>query len=462
MKSLHKVCFVSALCLPVVIAACGDDAPSQPTGSASGAGAGSSGTNMGGSTSTGMGGTPDPGMAIELSGAITDDMQLSEDENYILIGVVTVEDGATLSIPAGTTIFGDKATTGTLVIKQGGQIDAQGTADAPIVFTSALPPGQRAAGDWGGVILLGRAPINEVGGSASIEGLTTDETYGGSDPADSSGTLRYARIEFSGIEISPDNEINGLTMGGVGSGTTIDHVQVRHTLDDCFEFFGGTVNASHLVCYRNGDDAFDFDEGYVGNLQFLFAQAKPNEPNDANGFESDNDSTTPTLMPRTNPTIYNVTLCGQNADSADQQYGFLFRRGFMATVGNAVVTGWEAGVDVRDAPDTDVTLSDSIFFGNTVNNVAYAEDGSNMDTEEDDDGGFDEVAWFNMSANTSEMDPGLADCFADTPDPRPASELPGGTPGGDAFFDTSATFIGAFRDGSDDWMTGAWVAWDQN
>jgi hypothetical protein len=443
------------LTVPTFFIACSDDEPAQPTGGTGGA-TSSSSSNSGGA---GTGGTIDPGDAIEISGAITEDMELSADESYVLIGIVTVEDGATLTIPAGTTVFGDKATTGTLVVKQGGQIDAQGTKDEPIVFTSQLPAGQRAAGDWGGVILLGRAPINEAGGTASIEGLTTDETYGGGDEGDSSGTLRYVRIEFSGIEISPDNEINGLTLGGVGNGTTIDHVQVRHTLDDCFEFFGGTVNASHLVCYRNGDDAFDFDEGYQGNLQFLFTQAKPGEPNDANGFESDNDSTTPDVTPRTNPTIWNVTLCGQNGDSADQQYGFLFRRGFMATVGNAIVTGWEAGVDFRDTPDTDVTLSDSIFYGNTVHNVAYAEDGSNQDTEEDDDNGFDEVDWFDMSTNTAETDPMLADCFAATPDPRPASEIAGGTPSGDAFFDTSATYVGAFRDESDDWMTGAWVSW---
>lgn len=456
MKSLHKLAVLSVLTVPSFFVACSDDEPAQPSGGAGGT------TNTGGSTASGMGGMIDPGDAIEISGAITEDMALSADESYVLIGIVTVEDGATLTIPAGTTIFGDKATTGTLVVKQGGRIDAQGTKDEPIVFTSQLPAGQRAAGDWGGVILLGRAPINEAGGSASIEGLTTDETYGGTDAADSSGILRYVRIEFSGIEISPDNEINGLTMGGVGNGTTIDHVQVRHTLDDCFEFFGGTVNASHLVCYRNADDAFDFDEGYVGNLQFLFAQAKPGEPSDANGFESDNDSTTPTVTPRTNPTIYNVTLCGQNGDSADQQYGFLFRRGFMATIGNAIVSGWEAGVDVRDAPDTDVTISSSVFFGNTVNNIAYAEDGSNEDTEEDDDGGLDEVDWFNSATGTSVADPGLADCFAATPDPRPAAEIAGETPAGDAFFDTSATHVGAFKDATDDWMTGEWVSWTAN
>jgi hypothetical protein len=459
MKTLKLL--VAAAVTGSLFIGCSDSEPNQPTGS-TGAGASGAATTTTGSGMGGSGGMANPDDAVELSGAITADMTLSADESYVLIGVVTVEDGATLTIPAGVTIFGDKASTGTLVVKQGGKIDAQGTADQPILFTSQLPAGQRAAGDWGGLILLGKAPINEAGGTASIEGLTTDEIYGGSDAADSSGILRYVRIEFSGIEISPDNEINGLTFGGVGHGTVVDHVMVRHTLDDCYEFFGGTVNASHLVCYRNGDDSFDFDQGYVGNLQFLFAQAQPGVANDANGFECDNDATTPDVTPRTNPTIFNVTLCGQNGDSADQQYGFLFRRGFMATIGNAIVTGWEAGVDFRDSPDTDVQLSDTVFFGNTVHNVAYSEDGSNTDTEKDDDGGFDEVNWFETSAMTSETDPGLADCFAATPDPRPAAMIPGGTPSGDAFFDTTANYVGAFADANDDWMTGAWVNWGAN
>jgi hypothetical protein len=461
MGIFNRLAFGAALFSMTVYAiACDDDPGSDaPTGGSgnNGGSAGSGNTgNSGGSGGSGGG----PSEIVELSGAITADTDLTADKGYLLKGVVTVEDGATLTIEPGTVIFGEKASNGTLVIKQGAQIDAQGTADAPIVFTSELPTGQRAAGDWGGVVVLGRAPINEPGGSASVEGLTTDETYGGTVANDSSGTMRYVRIEFSGIEISPDNEINGLTLAGVGSGTTVEYIMVHHTLDDCFEFFGGTVNASHLVCAQNGDDGFDFDEGYVGNLQFLFLQQDPNIADSANGFECDNDGTVLDAMPITNPTIYNVTLCGQNADTASQQYGFLFRVGFNATIGNAIVTGFEGGVDFRDRPETDVTISDSIFFGNSPENIAYAEDGSNPDTEEDDDSGFDEVMWFTSSMGTAETDPMLADCFASVPDPRPASEIAGGTP--PAGFDTSADYIGAFRDSSDDWMTGNWVSFAAN
>jgi hypothetical protein len=396
-----------------------------------------------------------------VSGDITADTSWTSDKNYLLSGRVRVSGGATLSIDPGTIVYGDKASKGSLVITPDGQIDAVGTADKPIVFTSQLPAGQRAAGDWGGLVLLGQAPINEAGGVAAIEGFENpSESYGGTNANHSSGALSYVRIEFSGIELSTDNEINGLTMGGVGKGTQIDHVMVHHTLDDCFEFFGGTVDADHLICYRNGDDGFDFDQGYIGNLQFLFLAQDPNTADDTNGFECDNDKESPDATPVTNPTIWNVTLCGQNMDNAKQQYGLLFRLGFNATIGNAIVTGFEAGVDFRDKPFTDVSLSHSIFFGNNPENVAYAEDGSNPDSEADDDAGFDERAWFNDEATNAVTDPGLANCFATTPDPRPADEIAGGTP--PAGFDQTATYIGAFKDANDTWATGSWVNYNSN
>ncbi|HTJ80978.1 MAG TPA: hypothetical protein VL400_04620 [Polyangiaceae bacterium] len=415
----------------------------------------------GGSTSTtgsgGAGGGPTTEQTLE--GAL-DTTTLTKDTRWRLKGIVSVPDGKVLTIEPGTTIVGDKESLGTLVVQQGGKLVAEGTKDEPIVFTSALPVGERAAGDWGGVVLLGRAPINEPGGTAEVEGFSDPQMYGGSDAADSSGSLDYVRIEFSGIEIAPDNEINGLTLGGVGSGTKIDHVMVKVTLDDCFEFFGGTVDAKHLVCYRNGDDGFDFDQGYTGSLQYLFLQQDPTIADDANGLECDNDASDPTVTPVSNPTISNITLCGQNGDQAKQQYGFLFRRGFHATITNAVVMGFEAGVDFRDVPPTEVGLTNTVFFGNVVNDVAYTEDQPKTDMglpNEDDDGGFDEAAWFAGGDGNTTDDPGIAGCFADAPDPRPAAKIPGGTPPAGKGFDASATFAGAFADASDDWMTGNWI-----
>ena len=426
-------------------------------------------SGQGGNAQGGQGQGGEAPQTEELAGDLTESQTLTSDRTWILNGPVHVKAGATLTIEAGTTIKGTKSpAVGLLVIEPGAKIEAVGTADAPIVFTSLAEPGDRTAGDWGGVVVLGKAPINVPGGTANVEGIEVSPatTYGGSDPADSSGTLRYVRIEFSGSELSPDNEINGLTFAGVGSGTAVDHIMVHQTLDDCFELFGGTVDAKYLVCANNGDDGFDWDFGYQGRLQFLALRQDPNIADDANGFEGDNDGDGSTNAPISEPTIYNVTLCGKGADLDKQQYGMLLRRSTKAHVANAIVTGFEAGLDVRNA-DTDVSVKTSVFFGNVVANVAYDE----TITDEamkglptyDDDGGFDEVAEVMDPTNGNfEMDPGLDGCWADVIDFTPAATIPGGTaPPDDGFFDPTATFIGAFEAG-DDWTAGAWVSFAVN
>lgn len=462
MRISQQLALASALvALPTIMFACDDD-PGQDSPSVgvttSGSGATSS-TSTGSPTSSSTGGMKP---TVDFPCDVTADQTLTADNNYLLKGTCHVQSGATLTIEPGTWIFGEAASKGTLVVSRGARIIAEGEADNPIVFTSEKPVGTRTPGDWGGLVILGNAPINEAGGESSIEGFTTMELYGGNDPADSSGVLRYVRIEFSGIEIADGNEINGLTMGGVGSGTEIDHIMVHHTLDDCFEWFGGTVNASHLVCYRNGDDAFDMDEGYNGSLQFLFFQADPGHGEEDNGFEIDNDPDA-ALTPTTSPTVYNATICGQNGDEAKQQYGMLLRRGMSGEFANIIVTGFEAGLDIRqDVSPTTPTLTNSIFFGNVVENIAYVEDGSNPDTQADDDLGFNDRAWFTGEATNSQADPMLGDCFADVPDPVPAATLPGVAPPNNGFLDTSANYVGAFKDANDAWMTGAWIDWSQN
>lgn len=492
MRNLSRLLLVSSLVTLPNLVACGDDSDSDKPSSGGGAGGSGATGGSGGSTSGGSGGSvagaggsmagsggsmagsggggtggTDGGVTCDLSatkpveditGKITANKTLTNDKHYMLKGIVTVEAGATLTIPACTKIMGDKTSLGTLVIKQGAKIMADGKKDEPIVFTSASPVGSRAAGDWGGVIVLGKAPTNKT--NPTIEGLTTNETYGGSDAADDSGVIRFVRIEFGGVEIAANNEINGLTLGGVGNKTIVENVMVKNTLDDCFEFFGGTVNAKNLVCYRNGDDGLDFDFGYSGKVQFYFHQSDPALADEANGFEWDTDGTNFTATPPTNPTVYNATLCGQNAVLAKQQYGMLLRRGVKGTIVNALVSGFEAGVDIRDKPATDVSLKNSVFFGNNPENIAYVEDGSNADTKKDDDSGFDELAWFNASgSNNSTADPKLGDCFAATPNPIPPTTIPGAAPPNDGFFDASANFVGAFKDSSGNWMTGAWIDW---
>jgi len=466
MRTFRLLTLVATIAaLPASMVACGDD-DSTGTG---GSGAGTSNGGSGAGTSNG-GGVPTDFETI--TGTLSDDLTLTADTNWMLEGNVIIPDGVTLTIEAGTTVYGDTNTKGTLVVRQGAQLIANGTADSPIVFTSPAPEPQ--AGDWGGVVILGRAPITVGGGetTASIEGFTTDEIYGGNDPADSSGSLQYVRIEFSGIEISPDNEINGLTMGGVGNGTTISHVMVRATLDDCFEWFGGTVDGDHLVCYRNGDDGFDMDEGYNGNLQFLFLQADPDIADSANGFESDSKtSVADDDTAHTQPTIYNVTLCGQNGDQAKQQYGMLLREKFAGKIFNAIITGYEAGIDIRDTPQVgltnlDLTLENSIVFGNTVENIAYDETLAPTDDEgptEDDDESFDEAMWFTMGPGNATDDPGVSGCFDAVPNPVPTNAAvvttDAATP--PAGFDQSATYKGAFDPAGDNWLTeGTWVKFD--
>ena len=190
-----------------------------------------------------------------LSGEISGiTRNLVNDTVYLLSGFVYVEDGATLNIEPGTIIRGEKDTKGSLIITRGSKINALGTVDQPIVFTSNEPEGARNYGDWGGLIILGDAPINVPGGIAVIEGGVDtpegDGTYGGANAADNSGSLIYVRIEYPGIPFVAGNEINGLTCGGVGSGTVIDHVMVSRSGDDAFEFFGGTVNAKYLIAHN--------------------------------------------------------------------------------------------------------------------------------------------------------------------------------------------------------------------
>ncbi|HEY0896744.1 MAG TPA: hypothetical protein VGE15_09360, partial [Sphingobacteriaceae bacterium] len=232
----------------------------------------------------------------EISGDITASKTYPQG-TYVLKGFVYVKNNATLTFEAGSVIRGDKDSKGTLIVTRGAKLVANGTATNPVVFTSGQEAGNRNAGDWGGIILLGNAPVNISGGEGVIEGgvdnAAGDGKYGGSNADDNSGSLTYVRIEYGGIAFVQNNEINSLTLGGVGRGTTIENVQVSYGGDDGFEFFGGTVNAKNLVSLGHVDDDFDFDNGYVGNIQFAVALRDPalaDAAGDSNGIESDNDA----------------------------------------------------------------------------------------------------------------------------------------------------------------------------
>lgn len=234
---------------------------------------------------------------------------------YILKGWVYIADGAELTIEPGTIIKGDKQTKASLIAERGGKLIAQGTATEPIVFTSEEAKGNRRPGDWGGIILCGKAKNNKS--EMQIEGGPRTK-HGGNDDADNSGVLSYVRIEFAGYPFQTDQEINGLTLGSVGSGTKIDHVQVSYTNDDSYEWFGGTVNCKYLVAYKGWDDDFDTDNGFSGKVQFGLSvrDSKIADVSQSNSFESDNNADGSNSEPHTSAVFSNMTLVGPMATDA--------------------------------------------------------------------------------------------------------------------------------------------------
>ena len=237
---------------------------------------------------------------------------------YLLHGWVYIADGATLTIEPGTVILGDKDTKASLIVERGGKLYAKGTASEPIVFTSEQPKGQRRPGDWGGLILCGRANNNQT--EQQIEGGPRSK-HGGNDNADCSGALSYVRVEFAGYPFQTDKEINGITLGSVGSSTQIDHVQVSYSNDDSYEWFGGTVNCKYLIAFRGWDDDFDTDNGFSGNVQYGLSvrDSKIADASQSNGFESDNNAGGTTAEPYTTATFSNMTFLGPKTFDANFQ-----------------------------------------------------------------------------------------------------------------------------------------------
>jgi len=298
---------------------------------------------------------------------------------YLLNGFVYVKSGATLTIEPGTIIRGDKINKGTLIIEKDAKVIANGTATNPIVFTSNQAAGSRSYGDWGGVVILGNATINPTGGDAIIEG-NLGSHYGGSNDADNSGILKYVRIEFPGIAYSTNNEINGLTMGGVGNGTTLDYIQVSYSGDDSYEWFGGTVNAKHLIAFRGWDDDFDTDFGFRGMVQYAVSLRDPNiaDQSQSNGFESDNDGTGSTNTPFTQCVFSNFSMFGPKADvstSINSLYrrAMHIRRSSKLNVYNSVFAGWPTGLYLdgtntqASATNNELKMENCIFSGMGTN-----------------------------------------------------------------------------------------------
>lgn len=300
---------------------------------------------------------------VELTGNLTT-QTLTADKRYLIKGQVFVRSGQVLTIQPGTVIYGEKRTKGTLIIDRGGRIEARGTASQPIVFTSNQTVGDRDRGDWGGLLVLGNAACNQV--DPAIEGIDPAAHFGG-NPAntrssntaqdnESSGTLEYVRIEFAGIELTPNNETNSLTMGGVGRGTKMEYIQLSYGGDDGFEWFGGTNNGRYFISFNMWDDDFDVDFGWSGNVQFGVAVRYPSyaDQSGSNIFECDNGPNDNDVQPYTTGTFSNITgigpiKTGTSISNGNFQHAIDLRRRTAVSILNSVFTGMPLGVRMNQA-----------------------------------------------------------------------------------------------------------------
>jgi hypothetical protein len=407
---------------------------------------------------------------IILEGNFTEDLLLTPDKTYLLKSFVRIQSPATLRIEAGTIIYGDYISQGTLVICSGAKIIAEGTNENPIVFTSEFnkvgstrKPG---TGDWGGIIILGNAPINVPDGTVSIEG--SGDLYGGNNPYDSSGVLRYIRIEYAGLSLTLSNKINAITFGGVGSKTIVENIQSSFSSDDSFGWFGGTVNCKKLVSYKTRDDDFDFDFGYSGNLQFLLCIRDKDaaDVSGSNGFESDNDGSGSVNEPRTSPVVYNATIIGpaensQTIFSGSFRRGMHIRRSSRGKYYNTLIMGWSAGILVEGLTTAKDAQENNWFIKNSI--VAGSVD-KDLDTVRTD-GSFDISNWFLNNNNRTFPENSKVKLIAPfdsiKPNVMPSFDSPvltgAAVPPNDGFFDSTAEYVGAF--GNNNWLE-EWTKFD--
>lgn len=400
---------------------------------------------------------------------IVGDVFWTADNEYLMDGYVYVEDGETLTIEAGTVIRGKQdPTTGdqetALIVARGGKIFAEGTADNPIVFTADIDdindPEDLTFEDrglWGGIIILGRATNNVGGGTNYIEGLAPDDDrniYGGTDDDDNSGVFRYVSIRHGGAVFGTDNEINGLSMGSVGRGTTIEYVEVFANQDDGFEWFGGTVNTRYLIAAYVGDDNFDYDEGFRGKGQFWFGIHGDDDA--GSGGEHDGGTDPETGQPYSMPVVYNATYIGSGASSGvtsnnfalnlrDNAGGKYYNTIFTDFAGVGVaIEDLESGEDSRARMEAgELELTHNIFYG--FGNV------NGETTADANDVWLQQYAADAFEADNYYSDPQLASVSrsdASNLDPRPASNGPAFTEKNAAQprdnFYYRANYIGAF------------------
>ena len=446
------------------------------------------------------------GQTITLQGRINADTILRKQNTYILKGLVYMVGNHTMTVEAGTTVKGSfsGADVAALIITRGSKLIAIGTPDAPIVFTSASPNPQ--SGDWGGIVLCGKAPINTsfngTPGLFQVEGgidnANGDGLAGSGDavapapvPTDNSGTLKYVRIEWAGYAYQPDKEINSLTMAAVGSGTIIDHVQTVYAKDDAYEWFGGTVNCKFLIAFKTQDDDFDTDNGFSGKVQFglIIRDSVIADISNSEAFESDNNATGTTASPKTTAIFSNVTAIGprytlNNIGSSLFRAAAHIRRNSGISIFNTIIMGWPRGIEIDatlgnstalNIEDSTLRLRNITLAGNTVNTRFSGTAGATITN----DAAFS--TWFTNSFYNNDILVNTADAKLIqpynylAPDPTPFAGANGNqkilTNGGftdpkfagDTFFDQTVTFRGGVAPAGElaSWWKG-WTKWNYN
>ena len=382
-------------------------------------------------------------LICSLQGTYTNDLTLTQDTVWVLSGGVFVgEDRANnsvLTIEPGTTIVGQSGAD-FLVINRGSQINAQGTAESPIVFTSGKAPGSRARGDWGGLIINGNAPINGCNEAVcEAEGEGNTGLYGGDQPEDNSGVLRYVRVEFAGNEITPDNELNGIAFQGVGSGTTVEYIQVHYNADDGVEFFGGTVNAKYVVLTGNRDDSLDWVNGWTGAMQYVLVEQADDQAN--SGIEADNLKQDQNLTPRSNPTLANMTLIGTRDEATRGGFGMHLRRGTSARIYNSIVANFKLEcLNLDDASTFDAGIE---IYNTTLRNCG--ESGAVIEEENDP---YVTLDWFlRQKGNSIVNELGPIDRFY-------SIEVTDGETMPEDSFIEATSYQGAINGEANDWTAG--------
>lgn len=379
-------------------------------------------------------------------------MTLTSNNEYVLEDAVFIggdnKENSTLRIEAGTKIMG--APGSFVAIMRGSRIEAEGTRTRPIVFTALKATG-RKAGEWGGVVINGNAPINACAAGTPVceavsEGIKVEQVkFGGNQPDESSGTLRYVRVEFAGYPISQDNELNGITFNGVGRGTEVEYIQVHMNADDGVEFFGGTVNVKYVVLTGNEDDSMDWDMGWTGKGQFIVVDQMSSVAD--NGIEADNLASPMNAEPRSNPELSNVTFIGAQKSS----YGMLLRRGTGGSLHNVIISGFvKACIDIDD--------SETFRIAGDVRGSSVEATGLKLQNsilhcaksfEEEAGDAYSLRAWYSSQAGNREVDPKLSGWVPMAGSPA----LKRGMVPDDLFFD-AVDFIGAIGSKQTDWTAG--------